>query len=63
MFGKLMSAEDSLKGSILPLGLTGKAMVIKPVEKDTPLTYGCVQLDSSTTAYQLRKELESGRSL
>lgn len=63
VFGKLISAEDSLKGSNLPLGLTGKAKVIKPVEKDTPLTYGCVQLDSSTTAYQLRKELESGRSL
>lgn len=63
VFGKLLGAEESLKDSILPLGLTGKAKVIKPVAKDTPLTYDCVELDSSTTAYRLRKELESGRSL
>jgi predicted homoserine dehydrogenase-like protein len=59
VFGKLMSARASLQDSILPLGLTGKAKMIKPVAKDTPLTYDCVELDKSTLAYQLRKELES----
>ncbi|NNF45693.1 MAG: flagellar biosynthesis protein FlgA [Desulfofustis sp.] len=58
VFGKLMSAEASLQDTVLPLGLTGKAKVIKPVAKDTPLTYDCVELDESTEAYQLRKELE-----
>ena len=59
VFGKLMSAESSVKGAILPLGLTGKAKVIKPVAKNTPLTYDCVELDSTTAAYRLRKTLES----
>ena len=59
VFGKLMSAEKSLSGSILPLGLTGQARVVKPVAKDAALTYDCVELDTSTTAYRLRKELES----
>ena len=62
VFGKLMSAEDSLRGSNLPLGLTGKAKVIKPVAKDAPLTYDCVELDTATSAFKLRKELESGTS-
>jgi predicted homoserine dehydrogenase-like protein len=59
VFGKLMSAEKSLSGSILPLGLTGQARVVKPVAKDAALTYDCVELDTSKTAYRLRKELES----
>ncbi len=59
VFGKLMSAEKSLTGSILPLGLTGQARVVKPVAKDAALTYDCVELDTSKTAYRLRKELES----
>ena len=59
VFGKLMSAEKSLSGSILPLGLTGQARVVKPVAKNAALTYDCVELDTSKTAYRLRKELES----
>ena len=59
MFGKLLRAAESVKKGILPLGLSGGAKVIKPVTKDTPLTYDCVELDESTLAYQLRKEMES----
>ncbi len=59
VFGKLLRAEDSLVQNILPLGLTGQTKVIKPVSKDSPLTYNCVELDTSSMAYQLRKELES----
>jgi len=58
VFGKLMSAVDSLEQNILPLGLTGGAKVIRPVAKDAPLSYDCVELDTSTAAYRLRKEME-----
>ena len=59
VFGKLMRAEESLDKNILPLGLTGNARVVKPVTKDTPLTYDSVEVDTSGIAYRLRKELET----
>lgn len=58
VFGKLLKAADSLKQNVLPLGLTGHARVVKPIAKDAPLTYDCVELDTSKAAYQLRKEME-----
>ncbi len=59
VFGKLTRAEASIEKNFLPLGLTGKARVVKPVKKGAPLTYDCVALDTSSLAYSLRKELES----
>lgn len=59
VFGRLLSAAESINEGILPLGLTGGAKMIKPVAKDAPLTYDCVELDRSTLAYQLRKEMEA----
>ncbi len=59
VFGKLMSAERSVKDAVLRLGLSGKAKVSRPVAKDMPLTYDCVELDRTTAVYQLRKALES----
>ena len=62
VFGKLLNAADSLAGSILPLGLSGQARVIKAVARNAPLTYDCVELDTSSAAYRLRKELEAQQS-
>ena len=59
VFGKLMRAEDSVGRNALPLGLTGQARIIKPVKKGEMLTYANVELNSSSLAYTLRKELES----
>ena len=58
VFGKLMRAQDSLDKKCLPLGLTGGAKVIRPVKKGTPLSYDDVELDTTSMAYRLRKELE-----
>ena len=58
VFGKLMRAQDSVSRNILPLGLTGRARVVKPVSKGEPLTYDHVELNSSSLAFTLRKELE-----
>ena len=62
VFGKLVRAEDSLRNGFLPLGLTGGARMTRPVVKGRSLTYADVELDQSTLAYQLRKEVESGQS-
>jgi len=60
VYGRLMRAGDSIAGGALPLGLTGKARVVKPVKKGELVCYEHVELDTGSTAYQLRKELEAG---
>ena len=62
VFGKLVRAEDSLKNGFLPLGLTGGAKMTRPVVKGQSLAYADVELDQSTLSYQLRKEVETGKS-
>ena len=62
VFGKLVRAEDSLKNGFLPLGLTGGAKMTRPVVKGQSLAYADVELDQSTLAYQLRKEVETAKS-
>jgi predicted homoserine dehydrogenase-like protein len=59
VFGKLTRAKDSVSRNALPLGLTGQARVVKPVNKGEMLTYADVELNSSSLAYTLRKELEA----
>ena len=59
VFGKLTRAKDSVSRNALPLGLTGQARVVKPVNKGETLTYADVDLNSSSLAYTLRKELEA----
>jgi predicted homoserine dehydrogenase-like protein len=59
VFGKLLRSEGSIDNNILPLGLTGQARIVKPVAKGLPLTYDCVELDTSSIAYRLRKEMEA----
>lgn len=59
VFGKLMQARHSVAKNILPLGLTGQARLINPVKKGELLSYNDVELDSSSLAYTLRKELET----
>jgi len=59
VYGGLLRAEDSLAGNVLPLGLTGKARVIRDVAKNAPLTYDCVEIDQNSAAYRLRKEMEA----
>ncbi|MCK5516404.1 MAG: hypothetical protein KAI39_05960 [Desulfobulbaceae bacterium] len=60
VFGKLMRAQDSVTQNVLPLGLTGQARIIKPVKKGELLTYAHVELNRSSLAFTLRKELEAG---
>ena len=58
VFGWLVRAEDSMAGKYLPMGLSGKAKVIRPVAKGTILTYDDVELDDRLFSYKLRKMME-----
>jgi predicted homoserine dehydrogenase-like protein len=57
--GQLRPSEISLKGKMLPLGLTGGLKMLRDVKADHVLTYDDVALDESLSAVQLRRSLEA----
>jgi len=64
VFGRLVTAEESLRNKYLPMGLSRGAKMIKPVPKDSFLTYNDVEMDEKTLVFRLRKILEeSSRKL
>jgi predicted homoserine dehydrogenase-like protein len=58
VYGTLLPSADSLDRGVLPMGLSGKAKVLRPVAKGEILTYADVEVNPSSAAYGLRKELE-----
>ena len=64
VFGRLVTAEESLANKYLPMGLSRGVKMIKPVAKDSFVTYNDVEMDESTLAFRIRKTLEeSSRKL
>ncbi len=61
--GGLRPAGVSVAGGFLPLGLAHKVKLIRPVAAGAPVTYADVELDQTTMAYQLRKEMEAGLAM
>lgn len=57
--GQLRPSETSLKGKMLPLGLTGGIRMVRDVKRDTILTYDDVSLDESLNAVKLRRAQET----
>jgi predicted homoserine dehydrogenase-like protein len=58
VWGKLVAADKSRAMGGLPLGLAHDVKVVRPVAKGACLTWQDVEIDTSTRAYQLRRELE-----
>ncbi|MFC1916113.1 NAD(P)H-dependent oxidoreductase [Chloroflexota bacterium] len=58
VYGRLVPAEQSLKGRYLPMGLSNKTQVIRQVAKDSIITYDDVAMDESRFCYQIRKKIE-----
>jgi predicted homoserine dehydrogenase-like protein len=56
--GGLRQAKDSVSGGYLPLGLAHKVKLIRPVKDGQPVTYDDVEMDMTSAAYLLRKEME-----
>ena len=57
--GKLMPADTSLAIGALPLGLTHKVKVLRPVKTGTPLTWQDVKIDPTLEAVRARREMEA----
>jgi len=62
VFGRLVRAQESLAAGYLPMGLTDHAKVVKPVVKDSILTYKDVQINENSAAFMLRKTMEEEKS-
>ncbi len=58
VFGRLVRADESLSHQYLPLGLSRGGRMIKPVAKDSIVTYHDVALDETLLSFKLRKKLE-----
>ena len=59
VWGKLLPAETSVRIGGLPLGLAHDVRVIRPVAKGASLAWSDVAMDTATSAYAIRKEMEA----
>ena len=59
VWGKLLPAAASKRMGGVPLGLAHGVKVIRPVTKGQSLTWDDVAMDTSTHAYQIRREMEA----
>ena len=57
--GGLRPADVSVERQYLPLGLAHKVKLIRPVRDGEAVTYGDVEIDTTTAAYALRKKIEA----
>jgi predicted homoserine dehydrogenase-like protein len=62
VWGKLLPAATSKKMGGVPLGLAHGVKVMRPVKKGQSLCWDDVAMDTTTHAYQLRREMEAGYS-
>ncbi len=59
VWGKLLPAATSRKLGGVPLGLAHDIKLIRPVRQGQSLSWADVAIDTSTRAYQLRREMEA----
>ena len=58
VWGKLLPAQTSAALGGLPLGLAHDVKLVRPVKQGQSLTWDDVAMDTTTRAYQLRREME-----
>ncbi len=59
VWGKLLPAQTSAQMGGLPLGLAHGIKLLRPVRQGQSLSWADVAIDTSTKAYQLRREMET----
>jgi predicted homoserine dehydrogenase-like protein len=59
VWGKLLPSEKSMQMGGLPLGLAHNVKVVRAVKKGQSLSWADVAMDTTTHAYQIRREMES----
>lgn len=62
VWGKLLPVERSLCLGAVPLGLAQEVRLKREVAADTIITWGDVEIDTGTRAYELRRRLEADRA-
>src|SRR3984957_12980797 len=58
VWGKLMTAADSLRHGGLPIGLANKAPLIRDIPRGAPVTWADVRVDENDAATHYRREME-----
>ncbi|MBT5571632.1 MAG: Gfo/Idh/MocA family oxidoreductase [Alphaproteobacteria bacterium] len=59
VYGKLMPGADSLAAGGLPIGLAHRVKLKNAVTKDQPVRWADVEIDESSQAVQVRREMET----
>ena len=59
VWGKLLPAATSAQMGGLPLGLAHDVKVMRPVAKGQSLSWADVAVDTTTRAWQIRREMEA----
>jgi predicted homoserine dehydrogenase-like protein len=59
VYGRLARAQESLAKGFLPMGLASHVKLVRPVAKDTLVTYADVMVDESLFSYKLRRAMEA----
>lgn len=58
VWGKLMTASDSLRVGGLPIGLANRVPLVRDVKAGRPVTWDDVRVDTTDEAYRYRREME-----
>jgi predicted homoserine dehydrogenase-like protein len=56
IYGGVRPAAMSVANRYLPLGLANHVKLVRPVKKDQPITLDDVEIETTSTAYKLRKK-------
>jgi predicted homoserine dehydrogenase-like protein len=59
VWGKLMPAESSLHAGALPIGLAHGVKVLHPVPEGEIVTWADVEVDETSEAVRIRREMEA----
>jgi predicted homoserine dehydrogenase-like protein len=59
VWGKLMTASDSLRAGGLPIGLANRVPLIRDVQAGQPVTWDDVRIDTADEAYKYRRAMEA----
>jgi predicted homoserine dehydrogenase-like protein len=58
VWGKLMTAADSLRHGGLPIGLANRVPLVRDVPMGAPVTWADVRIDTTDEAYKYRRAME-----
>jgi predicted homoserine dehydrogenase-like protein len=62
VWGKLMTATDSLRIGGLPIGLANRVKLLRDVPAGQPVTWSDIQIDETADAYRYRRTMEAAFS-